>query len=68
MAFLFNRKLRGDDDEKNFQEVVADCKYTQMSQCKQLFIMERDFDDMMQSVCYNALNSERHDGTARIWE
>ena len=45
MAFLYNRKIQGDDDVKNFQEHMRDCNYTQSGPCEQLYIMERDFDE-----------------------
>ena len=55
MALFFNRKILSDDDARSFEAAVNDHNYTLISQCRQLFIMERDFDESQALLADNAV-------------
>ena len=43
VAFLYNRKLSGADD-RSLSDALSGCNYEIVSQCYQLYLMERDVD------------------------
>ena len=43
VAFLYNRKLGG-ADARSLSYALSECNYEIVSQCYQLYLMERDFD------------------------
>ena len=55
VAFLYNRKLGGADD-RSLSDALSGCNYEIVSQCYQLYLMERDVD-----VC-QGLRGESHVG------
>ena len=55
VAFLYNRKLSGADD-RSLSDALSGCNYEIVSQCYQLYLMERDVD-----VC-QGLRGERSVG------
>ena len=55
VALLFHRKILSDDDARSFEAAVIDHNYTLISQCRQLFIMERDFDESQALLADNVV-------------
>ena len=44
VAFLYNRRLDGPEDNHRFVEALTGCNYALTTECSQLYIMENDFD------------------------
>ena len=44
VAFLYNRRLDGPEDNHRFVEALTGCNYALTTECSQLHIMEHDFD------------------------